>query len=111
MESKTEDKVLEILSPTIFGGPEGMMDFLNHRGNPKYHILEDYYIAPHVNSLGSLVAVTGSLFIDQSKLSDFGNLKKITGSLILKNTPLSEKYSIEEMKDLIDIGGEIVIIQ
>jgi hypothetical protein len=111
MESTTNDTVLLILSPTIFGGPEEMMDFLNHRGNPKYHILEDYYIAPHVTTLGSLVAVTGGLFIDQSKLSDFGNLKTITGSLILKNTSLSEKYTKEEIKGMIDIGGEILIIK
>ena len=111
MKLNTEDKVLKILSPTIFGGPEALMNFLSFKGNPKYHIMEDYYISPRVTTLGSLVGVTGGLFIDESKLSDFGILKTISGNLYLKNTPLLEKFTLEEIRNMVDIGGEIYIIE
>jgi hypothetical protein len=110
MESTINDKVLSISSPLIFGGPEEMMDFLHHKGNPKFRMLQDYYIGPLETSLRGLISVSGSLFIDESESSDFSSLELVTGDLILRKTALSEKYTKEEIKSMIDIKGEIHIM-
>lgn len=110
MESTTNDKVLSIPSPIYFGGPEEMFIFLNNNGNPKFSIQEDYYIGPSETTLGGLVAVDGSLFIDETEPVDFSSLELVTGDLILRKTALSEKYTKEKIYSMMDIKGEILIM-
>ena len=58
-------------------------------------------------SLGKLESVDGYLHVYGTKFNSFGNLKHVGGNLYIKGTPLSKKYSEEEIRQMVDIGGEI----
>jgi hypothetical protein len=102
--------------------------FLKHRGNPPYMITDDldlrysdiktlgnltsvggylYLRGSGIQSLGNLTSVGGDLNLRFCEIEDFGNLTSVGGNLILRNTPLSKKYTREEIRSMIEIGGYI----
>jgi hypothetical protein len=102
--------------------------FLKHRGNPPYEITDDLNLSfskikslgnltsvggyldlyeSKIEDFGNLTSVGGNLVMGCSKIEDFGNLTSVGGNLILRNTPLSEKYTREEIRSMIEIGGYI----
>ena len=62
-----------------------------------------------IDSLGDLESVGGHLDIRRTNIKSFGNLKWIGGSLFMGNTPLSKKYSEEQIRQMINIEGEILL--
>ena len=62
-----------------------------------------------IESLGNLTSVEGYLDLAGSKIEDLGNLTSVGGNLMLRNTPLSEKYTREEIRSMVEVGGEIYL--
>jgi hypothetical protein len=103
--------------------------FLKHRGNPPYEITDDLNLSfskaeslgnltsvegdlslhiSTIKDLGNLTSVGGYLYLYGSKIEDLGKLKYVGGDLILKHTTLLEKYTEEEIRSMIEIGGNII---
>ena len=59
-----------------------------------------------IESLGNLTSVGGDLYMYGTEIESLGNLTSVGGNLYL-NTPLSEKYTREEIRSMIEIGGYI----
>jgi len=66
---------------------------------------------PHskIQSLGNLTSVEGYLDLAGSKIEDLGNLTSVGGNLMLRNTPLSEKYTEEEIRSMVEVGGDVYL--
>ena len=61
-----------------------------------------------LTSLGNLQSVDGFLNLYKCyKLTSLGNLQSVGGFLDLRNTPISKKYSKEEIRQMVDVKGEI----
>ena len=63
-----------------------------------------------LTSLGNLQSVNGGLDLYKcNQLTSLGNLQSVNGFLDLRNTPISEKYSEEEIRQMVDVKGNIYI--
>jgi hypothetical protein len=104
--------------------------FLKHRGNPPYMITDnlDLHRSPikdlgnlisvggnlslHISTikdLGNLTSVGGNLDLYESEIEDLGNLTSVGGYLDLTDTPLSKKYTEEEIRESVKVGGWVYI--
>jgi hypothetical protein len=45
--------------------------------------------------------------LENTPVKSLGNLESVGGDLYLYDTPLSEKYTEEEIRQMVDVGGEI----
>jgi hypothetical protein len=62
-----------------------------------------------IESLGNLISVGGSLYLDNTKIESLGNLTSVGGNLDLRDTPLLKKYSEEEIRSMVEVGGEVYL--
>jgi hypothetical protein len=62
-----------------------------------------------VKSLGNLTSVGGDLYLRRSNVESLGNLTSVGGDLYLTGTPLSKKYSREEIRSMVEIGGKVYL--
>jgi hypothetical protein len=63
-----------------------------------------------ITSLGNLQSVNGGLDLYKcNQLTSLGNLQSVNGFLDLRNTPISEKYSEEEIRQMVNVKGDIYI--
>jgi len=60
-----------------------------------------------IESLGNLISVGGNLFFGGTQIESLGNLISVEGSLGLENTPLSKNYTEEQIRQMLDVGGDI----
>jgi hypothetical protein len=60
-----------------------------------------------IQSLGNLQSVGGYLNLENTPIKSLGNLTSVGGNLLLRYTPLSEKYTEEQIRQMVDIGGDI----
>ena len=60
-----------------------------------------------IESLGNLVSVDGSLDLVGTPIKSLGNLQSVGGYLDLEETPISEKYSREEIRQMVNVRGKI----
>jgi hypothetical protein len=60
-------------------------------------------------SLGNLTSVGGYLDLRRTKIESFGNLTSVGGFSYFINTPIQEKYSEKEIRQMVDIGGNIYL--
>jgi len=60
-----------------------------------------------IKFLGNLTSVGGELDLSNSDIKSLGNLTHVGGHLDLENTPIAEKYSEEEIRQMVNIGGHI----
>jgi len=60
-------------------------------------------------SLGNLTSVGGYLNLRYTPIESLGNLTSVGGGLYLTNTPMSEKYSEQEIRDMVEVGGVIYL--
>jgi hypothetical protein len=89
----------------------------------------DLGLCENLTSLGNLTSVGGHLYLeDCESLTSFGNLTSVGGGLdlygcvnltslgnltyigedlLFEGTPISKKYSEEEIRQMVDIGGRI----
>jgi hypothetical protein len=62
-----------------------------------------------IKSLGNLMSVGGSLDLYDTNIESLGNLVSVGGFLDLRETQLSKKYSKKEIKNMINVVGDIYI--
>jgi hypothetical protein len=62
-----------------------------------------------IKSLGNLQSVGGSLFLRNTPIKSLGNLKSVGHNLVLVDTPLSKKYTEEEIRQMVDVKGDIYL--
>jgi hypothetical protein len=60
-----------------------------------------------IKSLGNLQSVGGNLYLSDTQIKSLGNLQSVGSSLWL-NKFLSEKYTDEEIRSMINVGGTIL---
>ena len=61
-----------------------------------------------IESLGNLQSVGGWLSLRHTKIESLGNLRSVGGDLFLEKTPLSQKYTEEQIRQMVDVKGEII---
>jgi hypothetical protein len=84
--------------------------FLKHRGNPPYEITDNLNLSfSKIESLGNLTSVGGTLDLYESKIKSLGNLTSVGGYLDLTDTPLSKKYTEEEIRESVKVGGKVYL--
>ena len=62
-----------------------------------------------IESLGNLTSVGGNLDLEKTPIESLGNLKSVGNTLYLMRTPLSKKYTEEEIRQMVDVGGKIYL--
>jgi hypothetical protein len=60
-----------------------------------------------IKSLGNLTSVRGFLHLNNTPIESLGNLTSVGGSLYLVNTPISKKYTEEEIREMVNVEGNI----
>ena len=85
-----EQEILHIPSLDLFGDWETLQKFLERRGNPLY-------------------SIGGDLDLFRTNIKSLGNLTSVGGDLDLSRTPLSKKYTIEEIRNMVKVGGDIYL--
>jgi hypothetical protein len=60
-----------------------------------------------IESLGNLTSVGGNINLYGKPIESLGNLKSVGGELNLRKTPLSEKYTEEQIRQIVDVGRKI----
>jgi hypothetical protein len=68
-----------------------------------------YLSDSNIEDLGNLTSVGGNLYLSDSNIEDLGKLKYVDGNLVLEDTPLSKKYTKEEIRSMVEVGGEIYL--
>ena len=69
----------------------------------------DLYNTP-IESLGNLQSVGGFLDLQGTYIESLGNLQSVGGDLYLYETPISEKYSEEEIRQMVNVD-EIIYLK
>jgi hypothetical protein len=62
-----------------------------------------------IESLGKLKSVGWSLDLHETQIESFGNLQSVGGDLILWGTPLSKMYTEEQIREMVNVDGEIYL--
>ena len=62
-----------------------------------------------IKSLGNLQSVGGDLNLENTQIKSLGNLESVEGNLYLEGTPISKKYSEQEIRNMVDVGGNIFL--
>ena len=62
-----------------------------------------------IESLGNLQSVGGNLYLFRTPIESLGNLQSVGGNLGLVGTPISKKYSKQEIRDMVNVNGEIYL--
>ena len=60
-----------------------------------------------IESLGNLHSVGSWLSLEKSSIESLGNLTSVGGTLDLRHTPFSEKYTEEEIRQMVNVGGSV----
>ena len=60
-----------------------------------------------IKTLGNLTSVGRSLFMNGSKIESFGNLTSVGSNMFMRETPIDEKYSEEQIRQMIYVGNII----
>jgi hypothetical protein len=111
LKNSEEPKVLHIPSFEIFDNDWGRMQrYLERKGNPLYSIGGDLDLEDtSIESLGNLTSVEGDFDLRNSSIKSLGNLTSVGGYLYLNNTPISNKHTKQEIKQMVNIEGEIYL--
>ena len=62
-----------------------------------------------ITSLGNLTSVGGYLDLQNTNIESFENLTSVGGLMDLNNTPISKKYSEEEIRQMVNVRGDIYL--
>ena len=126
----TEDRILKLDFDVFNNDWDVLQRFLERRGNPPYEIIGnlDLYESnieslgnlqsvggyldlrlSKIESLGNLQSVGGDLDLFNTNIESLGNLQSVDGYLKLKYTPLSEKTTEEEIRNQVEVDGNIYL--
>jgi hypothetical protein len=103
------EKVLHIPSINFFDGDWDLLQkFIKSKGNPPYSIGGDVDLRKtQIKSLGNLESVGEDFYLQLTSIESLGNLKSVGGFLDLRGTPLSKIYTKEQIRQMVNVGGEI----
>lgn len=106
MEDKEE--ILRIPSVELFGGWDGLQNFLERRGNPPYSIGGNLKLESlEIKTLGNLISVEGNVHLRyMDDLESLGNLTSVGGYLIINYL-----MKLETLGNLKSVGGDLVSIR
>ena len=91
LKEEKEQKVLRIPSLKIFNDDWDLLQkFLKSKGDPPYSIGDD-------------------LFLEGTDIESLGNLQSVRGNLDLRRTALSKMYTKEQIRKMVNVGGEIYL--
>ena len=129
--AEEQKKVLTIPSLTYFNNDWDLLQkFLESKGNPKWKIMDDLDLEntsieflgnltsvggdldltnTPIKSLGNLQSVGGYLDLYGVPIQSLGNLTSVGGDLDLENTPISEKYTEEEIRQIVKVEGKVYL--
>jgi hypothetical protein len=62
-----------------------------------------------IESLGNLISVGGSLDLYGIAIESLGNLQSVGGYLDLIRTPLSKTYTEKQIREMVNVGGNIYL--
>ena len=62
-----------------------------------------------IQSLGNLQSVGGNLYLYETPIQSLGNLESVGGYLDLGGTPLAKKHSEAEIRQMVQVGGNIYL--
>ena len=62
-----------------------------------------------IKSLGHLQSVGSDLLLGNSPIESLGNLQSVGGNLSLRKTPLSKMYTKKQIRQMVDVGGKILL--
>jgi hypothetical protein len=62
-----------------------------------------------IESLGNLQSVGRDLYLRETPIKDLGNLQNVGGHLDLYGTPMSKKYSKQEIRQMVQVNGNIYL--
>jgi len=60
-----------------------------------------------ITNLGNLESVGGGLYLRGTPITNLGNLESVGGGLYLRGTPISETHSEEQIRQSVQVGGDI----
>ena len=105
-----QDDILRIPFAAFGNNWEVLQKFLEKRGFPPYEITDNLDLKySEIESLGNLISVGGFLNLYKSIIEDLGNLTSVGGNLYLRDTPLSREYSEDEIRSMVEVGGEVYL--
>ena len=111
LKNSEEPKVLHIPSFEIFDNEwDKLQKYLDRKGNPLYSVGGDLNLyKSSIESLGNLTSVGGGLNLRDTSIQSLGNLTSVGVYLDLENTPISNKHSEQEIKQMVNIEGDIYL--
>jgi hypothetical protein len=62
-----------------------------------------------VETLGNLKSVKGDFYLQGNAIKSLGNLESVGGDLRLYKTPISKKYTEEEIRSMVNVGGNVYL--
>ena len=62
-----------------------------------------------IKSLGNLTSVGGNFSLYDTPIKSLGNLTSVGVDLDLHETPISKKYTKQQIKDMVEVGGQIYL--
>ena len=91
LKEEKEQKVLRIPSLKFFNDDWDLLQkFLERNGNPPY-------------------SIGGDLDLYNTPIESFGNLQSVGSDLDLTETPLSKMYTEEQIREMVNVDGEIYL--
>ena len=66
------------------------------------------YLSP-IKDLGNLQSVGGDLYLRLTPIKSLGNLQSVGGDLMLWGTPISEMYSKKQIRQMVNVEGNIFV--
>ena len=111
IEAEEDQKVLRIPSLKFFNDDWFLLqEFLETKGNPPYSIGGDLNLqGTPIESLGNLISVGGDLGLYRTPIKSLGNLQSVGGYLDLRKTPLSKMYTREQIREMVNVVGDIYL--
>jgi hypothetical protein len=128
---ESEESILRIPTLSLFDNDWDLLQrYMEKKGNPKYSIEGDLnlhgtqikslgnlqsvggYLNLHetpIKSLGNLQSVGGHLGLARTSIKSLGNLISVGGDLYLRGTQISKKYSKQEIRDMVNVNGDIYL--
>jgi hypothetical protein len=108
---ESEELILRIPNLSLFDNDWNLLQrYMEKKGNPKYSIEGDLRLSEtQIESLGNLQSVGGYLDLRGTPIKSLGNLQSVDGYLNLSETPISKKYSEQEIRDMVNVNGNIYL--
>ena len=128
---ESEELILRVPTFSLFDNDWDLLQkYMEKKGDPKYSIEGDLDLygvkikslgnlqsvggsldlgGTPIESLGNLQSVGGYLNLLGTQIKSLGNLQSVGGDLHLSETPISKKYSEQEIRDMVNVNGNIYL--